>query len=519
MHVFAGIRIHARQAVHTSFEEDEHSESTRLKHNVNIPTRILRLAISLGVIIGIIVVCASVPHLHVASLVLLFLLTISIIASRWGVIEGAAATVLGAALLGYFFLPRRGLGPHFPEYWVVCVTFLGVALLSTYLAALIKRRTDEALARRREIESLYALGQDLQREASPSSIISIFLESLVRTFHVEAAAFYDRSTGETTRSGPEGGVIPEDLLRRCDRGSALVEQNTREIWCAPLHSGGQIVGSLAAFGGNLSQLIFSATVDRIEAALARISAYERLREAQETQRNQELKTALLNSLVHEIKTPLSVIKTAVTSLLSRDSDAASRRELLTVIDEEADRLDASISEAFWIARVEAGILQSGKAPREIRPLVKESLDELKPLLVGRSVAVEIAESLPPANCDAHMFKRVLKELVTNAVKYSPCDAPLAVLVEHEGDQIITRVTDSGSGIRPGEETLIFQKHFRGRVRASGAGLGLALAKTIVQSQGGRIWASNRPEGGSVFQFSLPSSPETVASASASTVVS
>lgn len=514
-----GIRIHARQTVHTSFEEDEHNESTRLKRKVSIPTRILRLAVSLGLMMGIVAVCASVPHLHVASLVLLFLLTISIIANRWGFIEGAAATALGAALLGYFFLPRRGLGPHFPEYWVVCATFLGVALLSTYLAAQIKRRTDEALARRREIESLYALGQDLQREASPSSIISIFLESLVRTFHVEAAAFYDRSTGETTRSGPEGGVIPEDLLRRCDRGSVLIKQNTRETLCAPLHSGGQIVGSLAAFGGNLSELIFSATVDRIEAALARISAYERLREAQETQRNQELKTALLNSLVHEIKTPLSVIKTAVTSLLSRDSDAASRRELLTIIDEEADRLDASISEAFWIARVEAGILQSGKAPHEIRPLVKDSLDELQPLLVGRSVAVEIAESLPAANCDAHMFKRVLKELVTNAVKYSPCDSPLAVSVEHEGDQIITRVTDSGSGIHPGEETLIFQKHFRGRVRAPGAGLGLALAKTIVQSQGGRIWTSNRPEGGAVFQFSLPSSPETAASASASTVVS
>jgi two-component system sensor histidine kinase KdpD len=478
---------------------------------VSNPSRTLRVAVSLGLVAGIVAVCASVPHVHAASVVLLLLLTILIIANRWGFIEAAAATVVGAPLLGYFFLPKRGLGPTSPEFWVVCLTFLGVALLASYLAAQIKRRTDEAVARRREIESLYALAQDLQREDSPSAIMSGFLDSLVRTFRVEAAAFYDLSTGEITRSGLNPSEISETLLLECTRRSDLFKHGVKETLCVPIHSGGRVVGSLAVCGGNVSELIFRAIADRIEAAVARVSAYEKLRQAEETQRNQELKTALLNSLVHEIKTPLSVIKTAVSSLLSTDSDAASRRELLTIIDEETDRLDASISEAFWTARVEAGILQSGKAPHDLRPLVRETLDELKSLLASRSVMVEIAESLPPANCDAHMFKRVLKELLTNALKYSPSDSPLAVSVQHAGDEIITQVMDSGIGIRPGEETLLFQKHYRGHVRAPGAGLGLALAKTIVQSQGGRIWACNRSEGGSVFSFSLPVSFQTVVS--------
>jgi two-component system sensor histidine kinase KdpD len=481
------------------------------------PARMLRLAVSLGVVAGIVAVCASVPHVHVASVVLLLLLAILIVANRWGFIEAAAATILGAALLNYFFLPPRGIGITAPEFWVVFITFLGVALLGSYLAAQLTRRTDEAVARRREIESLYALGQELQREASPLSIVSDFIESLLRTFQLEAAAFYDLSTGEITRSGPKGNIISQDLLVDSARRSEHFNQGADEILCVPVHSGGRVVGSLAIFGGSTSELILRAITDRIEAALARASAYEELRQAQETERNQELKTALLNSLVHEIKTPMSVIKTAVSSLLSRDSDAASRRELLTIIDEEADRLDASISEAFWTARVEAGILQSGKAPHDVRPLVKETLDELKTLLAGRSVVVDSAESLPPANCDAHMFKRVLKELLTNALKYSPSDSPLTVSLQHTGDEIITRVTDSGIGIQPGEEVLIFQKHYRGHVRPPGAGLGLALAKTIVQSQGGRIWACNRPEGGSVFHFSLPSSPEIVTSASATGV--
>jgi signal transduction histidine kinase len=110
-----------------------------------------------------------------------------------------------------------------------------------------------------------------------------------------------------------------------------------------------------------------------------------------------------------------------------------------------------------------------------------------------------------------MFQRVLKELLTNALKYSSPGSPLSITLRHAGEEIIIRVMDSGSGIEAGEETLIFQKHYRGHVRAPGAGLGLALAKTIVQSQGGKIWVSNRPEGGAEFHFSLPLSPETVIS--------
>lgn len=491
----------------------------RLEPRVSKSVRIMRFAISLGIVAGIVAVCALVPHIHVASVVLFLLLAILIIAGRWGFLEAAVATGLGAALLDYVLLPARGFGITSPEFWLVLIAFVGVALLGSYLAAQAKRRTDEAVARRQEIENLYSLGQDLQREASPGSVVSAYLESLVRTFHLTAAAFYEVNSGRISRSGAKASIISEELLRDATSASDLVTHGDSEILCAPIHSGGRVVGSLAICSQSVSQLIFRAIADRVEAALARVSAYEQLREAQETQRNQELKTALLNSLVHEIKTPLSVIKTAVSSLLSRDSDPASRRELLSIIDEETDRLDASISEAFWTARVEAGILQAGKAPHDVRPLVKETLDELRSLLAGRSVTFDIAESVPAANCDAHMFKRVLKELLTNALKYSPSDSALTISIEHAGEEIVTRVTDSGVGIPPGEETLIFQKHYRGHVRAPGAGLGLALAKTIVQSQGGRIWVSNRPEGGSVFHFSLPSSPGTVTSPSASSVAS
>jgi two-component system sensor histidine kinase KdpD len=255
-----------------------------------------------------------------------------------------------------------------------------------------------------------------------------------------------------------------------------------------------------------------AVADRIQDRLDQVYAYEKLRQTEEAKRNQELKTALLDSMVHEIKTPLSVVKTAVSSLLSRDSDATSRRELLTIINEEADRLNTVISEIFRTARVEAGTLQAGKGPHDIPPLVDETLHELRTLLGSRPVRVEVPDSLPPASCDVQMIRGVLKELLTNALKYSPPDSPLTICVQQAGDEIITSVADSGPGIRLGEEILIFRKRYRGSTRAVGSGLGLALAKTIVESHGGKIWASRRSGGGSTFYFSLPLSRRAASSA-------
>jgi signal transduction histidine kinase len=178
---------------------------------------------------------------------------------------------------------------------------------------------------------------------------------------------------------------------------------------------------------------------------------------------------------------------------------------LSIIDEEVDRMDASISEIFWTARVEAGILHSGKGPQSIRRLVDEALAELAPVVGSRSVTVAVPDSLQQANCDFQMIKGVLKELLTNALKYSRPDSPLAISARLDGDEIITSVADCGIGIDRGDETRIFDKQYRGRVQAPGSGLGLALAKTIVEAHGGRIGVNSLPGVGSVFHFSLPAS--------------
>ncbi len=476
---------------------------------MSISTRILRLLISLAILAGIGSVCASVSDVHTATVVLVLLLPTLAIAYCLGFWEAAAATGLSAAFLAYFFLPPAGWPIRSAQYWVVFFTFLAVALLTSYFAARGRRQKDEAVAGRRDLERLHAFGQDLQMEGQPASIVAASLSSLVDSFEVDAAAFYDSSTGEITRAGPKAPSVSADDLRATAGSSGLFRGKTSGSMFLPIRCRGQVIGSLAV-DGDMSEPTFRAVADRIESGLDKVYAQEEARHAEQAWRSQELKTAVLDSLVHEVKTPLSVIKTAVSSLLSTDSDPVSRRELLTIVNEEADRMDASISEVFWTARVEAGTLQSGKGPNNIGLLIAETLNELRPLLASRPVSVEAPGSLPPATCDFHMIKGVFRELLNNAVKYSPSGSPLSISVQQVGDEITTSVADSGIGIAPGDEKRIFEKHYRGRVPGPGIGLGLAVAKTIVEAHGGRIGIKRRPGGGSVFDFSLPVSHQDVA---------
>jgi two-component system, OmpR family, sensor histidine kinase KdpD len=473
------------------------------QHTVRIPRWISRFAVSGGLVAGIVALCVSIPHIHLATLVLLVLLAIFIMATLWGFSEAAFATIVAEMLVGYFSLAQHRWAVEAVELWVVLITLLAVAVLGSYLAARAKRQRDEAVSRRHEMEQLYAFGENFPIEGQPGDIIARSLESLVYAFQLEAAAYYDFSTGEFSRAGPKGGVITQDLLSEAVRNPEFVAERIGEAFCVRIRSAGHLIGSLAIWGETISEPTVRAVAERIEVGLEKISAYEAQREAEDTKKSEALKSAVIDSLVHEIKTPISVIKTAASSLLSRDSDAGIRRELLTIINEETDHLDNSISHAFWTARIEAGILRQGKSAHHMQPLINEVVSDLGQLLKGRRVKIEVPDSLPLANFDFRMIKAVLKELLINALKYSPSESPLTVSVQQDGDEIITSVVDSGPGVRPDEEERIFEKHYRGSAKGSGTGLGLAFAKTIVEAHGGLIGVRNGAVSGAVFYFSLP----------------
>jgi len=249
-----------------------------------------------------------------------------------------------------------------------------------------------------------------------------------------------------------------------------------------------------------------AIANLIAITIEKARALEDAGHAEAARQSEVLKSALLDSLAHDIKTPLTSIKAAVTSLLG--GAPGSDRELLTIINEEADRLNQLAAEVVEMARIEAGKLHLEKQPVEVSDLISGALSELALRLKGRPLTLRVPATLPAAEADHEFAGQVVKQIVENALKYSPEGSPLEISAELKGGKIVIGVADRGPGIDENERSRLFEKFFRGRRHrfdTKGTGMGLAIAKGIVEAHGEKIWVESEPGQGAVFYFSLAAS--------------
>jgi len=257
------------------------------------------------------------------------------------------------------------------------------------------------------------------------------------------------------------------------------------------------------------------SVDYFVALLQDITARKRAEEAlaqaaEAAKKDQELKSAFLDALAHEIKTPLAAAKMAVTTLLADGGQMTTeqRRELLGVIDRTADRLNAWSSETIRAASIEAGTIALTKVRRDLAEMLHPMVENLSLEFGNTSLDVQL-DAMCEVEVDAEMVKVVLRILVENARKYSPAGSPVEISCRRAGEITIVSVRDFGPGIPPDEQERIFEKYYRGRSRGEtqGLGLGLAIARNIVHAHGGDLWVTSEPGCGAAFQFSLSSSGE------------
>ena len=241
--------------------------------------------------------------------------------------------------------------------------------------------------------------------------------------------------------------------------------------------------------------------------LARLDSMKKIVEAEAARRSDDLKSAVLDAVAHDIRNPLNSIKIAATTLLSgHEGDALLQRELLTIIDQEADRMDRALDDAAHLAAAEAAALCLKKEPQNLARLIPIVIEEMGALAGRNPIQVSVPEWLPPAECDKGMIGRVFKQLLGNALKYSPEGSPLNVSAEFANGIITVDVVDHGPGVRDEERDHIFKRYYRGSAARSdphGTGLGLASARSIVQAHGGDIWVTSPPAGGAAFHVSLP----------------
>ncbi|HEV2348886.1 MAG TPA: ATP-binding protein [Terriglobia bacterium] len=468
----------------------------------------LGFAVGTGMMAAIVLVYTKLIHVNPTTVALSFLLGILYVSATWGLTVSIYMSALAALAFNYFFLPPFGtLTIADPQNWVALGAFLVTAITASRLAEAARGEARDANRRRREVERLYAFTQQLLVAGNMGELLNSIPRRMVESFELQDAALFLASTNEVYRFAGDVRALDSDRLKAVmARGEPVVEAE-KKLSFMPVRMGVRTVGSLGISGNLVSRQTLEAVGTLIAIAVARFSALEALGRAEAAREEDKLRTALLDSVTHELRTPLTGIKGAITSLLTQpELTSAHRCELMAVIDEESNRLNRLIEEALEMARLDAGDIELKREPTPIATVIEAAREAMKGPLAQHRVEARLAPQLQEVALDFERVKEVLAHLLENAAKYSPPGAPITISSEATNGYLVTSVADRGPGIETIEQSLIFDKFYRGkdqRYRVQGTGMGLAICKAIVEAHGGKIGVTSQVGSGSVFQFSLP----------------
>jgi two-component system sensor histidine kinase KdpD len=329
----------------------------------------------------------------------------------------------------------------------------------------------------------------------------------VECFEAGAAELFLPQKDKFYRSGFGAAHLDEEKMRTAFLRDEVTVDPEHGAYFIPVRLGVRPIGSLGISGAQLSRQSVEAVSTLVAIAIERARAVEQLGQTEAERRGERLKSALLDSITHDFRTPLTSMKAAVSSLLSSgDSDRMQSRELLTIINEECDRLNHLVEEAGEMAKLEAGEIVLDLTPTPVADIIQAALGHCKIALTGRRVDLRVSPNLPMVRADRERAKEALVQLIDNANLYSPKEQPVTIAAELLGDAVNISVADRGPGIDDFEQTMIFDKFYRGkdqRYLVRGTGMGLPIAKAIITAQQGNMSVTSQLGHGSVFSFTLP----------------
>ena len=459
-----------------------------------------------------------------ANVVMLYLLGVVWVTVRFGRGPGLLASFLSVLAFDLFFVPPPlSFSVQDTQYLLTFAVMLTVALIISSLAARLRYQARVATYRERRTNALFDLGKELAGALTTAQIVDTGCRHLRGEFRAKVALLLPDAR-EQLRSARAGDA--QECLREPDLGIAQWVYDHQEpaglgthtlpaspALYVPLRAPMRTRGVLALAPDEPrlitlpeQQRLLETFAAQIALALERVHYVEVAQDALVSMESERLRSALLSTLSHDLRTPLTAIVGLSSAVLQQLENApAAQRALAADLHEEARRMGGMVSNLLDMARLQSGNIQLNRQWQTLEEVVGAALRAIGRTLGDRFVKVSLPEELPLLHFDAVLLERVLVNLLENAAKYTTPGSPIAIGAELAGDVARIWIDDLGPGLPAGMEERIFERFTRGERETTrpGTGLGLALCRAIVEAHGGRIWAENRLGGGTRFAFTLP----------------
>ncbi len=468
--------------------------------------------------------CALIaPYISPTNLVVIYLLTTVIAALFLGRGPAIMTSILSVVVFDYFFVPPRlTLAVTDTEYLLTFLGLLAVSLVISYLTTQVREQADAAQRREALTAALYELGHDLTAAVGLETVAMTIIDHIGRTFSRDVAIFLPEDSDLKPYKASQGLLVGENDLAvaawafehgtQAGRGTDTLPEAS--MLYQPLKTTRGVIGVLgikpidpSLYLGPDQRRILDAIVNQVARAIEGAQLVEQAHQTELLEATEKLRTALLNSISHDLRTPLVSITGALSSLeeASPALDEEVRHSLIETAREEAERLNRLVGNLLDITRLEAGPIQLHGEACDVEELIGSALEQIGTPLKDRIIKVDVSEKLPLVPLDFVLFSRVLVNIIDNAIKFSQADKPIEIKARLVKQELEITISDHGEGIPPDDLERIFDKFYRVQRpdNVSGTGLGLSICKGIVEAHGGWIKAENRRGGGAVFTVAVP----------------
>ena len=428
------------------------------------------------------------------------------VAANWGLRLAVACSFAAAGCYNYFFLPPIGsFSVADPQNLLAIVVFLITSVVASRLAHRMRAESQHARRRQAELEVLYSLSRGLLQTDELTQMTNAIPTVVMSATGCQSVLFYFSQSDKVYRAGIGWSLETSsaELRELSTSPGAYTTATGDEI--IPLRTGVRPQGALILQRAHMSTQTLEAIGGLVSVSLDRARALEALTHEAVVREGERFRSSIIDSITQDLQTPVTCIKGAIGSLLASHASAEESLQLLTLADEESDRLNQVISETIELARFDTQQTSVEARPWDLKELVQIALESVSEKLLGRAVTLRFPLSLPAVMIDGTLMQKVIGHLIENAATYSKAPEPIFISAEHEGQNISCSIADRGVGISKEEQALIFGRMYKLRERKTTrtTNMSLAICRAIVQAHHGSISVTSQLGRGSVFTLCLP----------------